>query len=185
MRRLDDLGGSSPRRFRRWRSSSPAGRQDEDQHGVREQLLDLQRALPVDLQHHVFAARQARLDRLARGAVEVAVHLRPTRRTRRVRSWRGRRARLMKQYSRPSCSWPRGARVVCETDTARCESSSSSALTRLDLPAPLGAATQNRLPGVSIVRCARRAARGPRAQRRNCKAAVYQPHPAPRYPRWR
>src|SRR5262245_2192519 len=55
------------------------------------------------------------------------------------------------QYSRPSCSWPRGARVVCDTDTARCESSSSSALTRLDLPAPLGAATTNRLPGVSIV----------------------------------
>ena len=38
----------------------PARRQDEDQHRVREQLLDLQRALPVDLQHHVLAAHEAR-----------------------------------------------------------------------------------------------------------------------------
>ena len=56
----------------------------------------------------------------------------------------------MKWYSRPSCSWPRGARVVCDTDTHRCESSSSSALTRLDLPVPLGAATTKRLPGVCM-----------------------------------
>ena len=31
----------------------PARRQDEDQYRVREQLLDLQRALPVDLEHDV------------------------------------------------------------------------------------------------------------------------------------
>src|SRR5437016_11470774 len=54
------------------------------------------------------------------------------------------------QYSRPSCSWPRAERVVCDTDTTRCESSSSSDLTRLDLPAPLGAATTKRLPGYSM-----------------------------------
>ena len=42
---------------------------------------------------------------------------------------------------------PRGARVVCETEGCTCASSSSSALTRLDLPAPLGAATTKRLPG--------------------------------------
>ena len=58
----------------------------------------------------------------------------------------------MKWYSRPCCSWPRGARVVCDTDTARCESSSSSAFTRLDLPVPLGAATTKRLPGVCMLR---------------------------------
>src|SRR5438552_5124951 len=56
----------------------------------------------------------------------------------------------MKWYSRPSCSWPRGLRVVWEIDTTRCESISSSDLTRLDLPAPLGAATTKRFPGYSI-----------------------------------
>src|SRR5438105_8323574 len=57
----------------------------------------------------------------------------------------------MKWYSRPSCSWPRGLRVVCDTNTTRCESISSSDLTRLDLPAPLGAATTKRFPGYSMV----------------------------------
>src|SRR5450830_1275745 len=55
-----------------------------------------------------------------------------------------------KKYSRPCFSCPRGARVVWDTDGCTCESSSSKALTRLDLPAPLGAATTNRLPGYSI-----------------------------------
>mmetsp|Transcript_60043 Transcript_60043/g.142154 ORF Transcript_60043/g.142154 Transcript_60043/m.142154 type:complete len:260 (-) Transcript_60043:529-1308(-) len=62
----------------------------------------------------------------------------------------------MNQYSRPCCSWPRGAREVCEIETASRASSSSSALTRLDLPAPLGAATTKRLPGYSmdaLIRC--------------------------------
>ena len=35
-----------------------------------------------------------------------------------------------KWYSRPCWSWPRGFRVVCEIESVRCESSSSSALTR-------------------------------------------------------
>src|SRR2546427_8619333 len=35
----------------------PAGRQDEDQNGVRKRFLDLQRALVVDLQQHVGADR--------------------------------------------------------------------------------------------------------------------------------
>jgi len=52
-------------------------RQDEDQDRVREQLLDLQRALPVDLEHDVLAVHQALFDRLARRAVEMAMHLRP------------------------------------------------------------------------------------------------------------
>ena len=70
----------------------------------------------------------------------------------------------MKWYSRPSTSCPRGRRVVCDTETASRESSSSSALTRLDLPVPLGAATQNRLPGVSIAGFSPKAGRpGPRA----------------------
>jgi glutamate carboxypeptidase len=41
----------------------------------------------------------------------------------------------------------RGARVVCDTEGCTWESSSSNALTRLDLPAPLGAATTKRFPG--------------------------------------
>ncbi len=52
-----------------------------------------------------------------------------------------------KKYSRPCFSWPRGGRVVCETEGCTAESSSISALTRLDLPAPLGAATTKMLPG--------------------------------------
>ena len=51
------------------------------------------------------------------------------------------------QYSRPCCSCPRGLRVVCDTDTCKRESSSSKALTKLDLPVPLGAETTNKLPG--------------------------------------
>ena len=90
----------------------------------------------------------------------------------------------MKWYSRPCCSWPRGARVVCDTDTARCESSSSSAFTRLDLPVPLGAATTKRLPGVSILtvatpgatvaplRLASLAAQPPAARAQNCRQCV-------------
>src|SRR4029453_12150649 len=57
-----------------------------------------------------------------------------------------------KKYSRPCFSWPRGGRVVWETEGWSCESSSSKALTRLDLPAPLGAATTKRLPGYSMLR---------------------------------
>src|SRR5512139_4345363 len=55
----------------------PTWRQDEDQDGVRKQLLDLQRTLPVDLEHHVLTALHALLDAGPRGAVEVAVHLGP------------------------------------------------------------------------------------------------------------
>src|ERR1700761_3740828 len=54
----------------------PARRQDEDQHRGREELADLQCALPVDLQHDVLAVGQQRLDALARRAVPVAVHMR-------------------------------------------------------------------------------------------------------------
>src|SRR5512140_3549063 len=55
----------------------PARRQDEDEDRVRKQLLDLQRALPVDLEHHVIAVHQTFLDRGARGAVQMPMHLRP------------------------------------------------------------------------------------------------------------
>ena len=55
----------------------PARRQHEDEDGVGKQLLDLQRALPVDFEHHVAPGLHARLDRLARCAVAVAVHQRP------------------------------------------------------------------------------------------------------------
>ena len=40
----------------------------------------------------------------------------------------------------------RGARVVCDTDSSMSGSRSSSALTRLVLPAPEGAQTMKRLP---------------------------------------
>jgi hypothetical protein len=40
----------------------PTRRQDEHQHRVREQLLDLQRPLPVDLQHHIVTLRDAAVD---------------------------------------------------------------------------------------------------------------------------
>jgi hypothetical protein len=55
----------------------PRRRQDEDQHGAREDALDLQRALEVDLQHDIVAITQALLHRGAGGAVAVAVDLRP------------------------------------------------------------------------------------------------------------
>ena len=55
----------------------PARRQEEDEDRVREELLDLQRALPVDLEQHVVAADDAVFDGAARSAVEVAVHLGP------------------------------------------------------------------------------------------------------------
>jgi hypothetical protein len=55
----------------------PRRRQDEDQHGAREDALDLQRALEVDLQHDIVAIAQALLHRGARGAVVVAMNLGP------------------------------------------------------------------------------------------------------------
>src|SRR3954467_4753242 len=42
---------------------APARRQDEDEHRIREQRLDLQRALPVDFEHDVVAIVYAVLDR--------------------------------------------------------------------------------------------------------------------------
>ena len=55
------------------------GRQDEDARRCRRGIAsrDLARALPVDVEEHVAARGERRLDRLARRAVEVAVHLRP------------------------------------------------------------------------------------------------------------
>ena len=55
----------------------PARRQHEDEHGVREQLLDLQRALPVDLEHDVLARADALPDRRLRRSVALAVYLGP------------------------------------------------------------------------------------------------------------
>src|SRR3546814_14054684 len=55
----------------------------------------------------------------------------------------------MKRYSRPSASPLRGARVVHDTDSTSDLSWSSKALTRLDLPAPLGATIMKTLPGCS------------------------------------
>src|SRR5689334_6514678 len=55
----------------------PARRQHENQHRVGKELLDLQRALPVDLEDDVEATDDARLDRRLRRAVEVAVDLGP------------------------------------------------------------------------------------------------------------
>src|SRR6185295_9208021 len=55
----------------------PARRQDEDQHRVRIELLDLQCALPVDLEQDVVAAGDAVLDAGARRAVEMTVDFGP------------------------------------------------------------------------------------------------------------
>src|SRR5438105_1152907 len=69
-------------------------------------------------------------------------------------------------------------RVVCEIETTRWESSSSSAFTRLDLPAPLGAATANRFPGYSIVRRSPLAGVGPgEAADRSLAAGRAYPNP--------
>ena len=54
------------------------------------------------------------------------------------RSSRRNSPRPTKWYSRPVLLLAARLRVVCEIETTRCESSSSSALTRLDLPVPLG-----------------------------------------------
>jgi hypothetical protein len=51
----------------------------------------------------------------------------------------------------PSCSPGRGGRVVVEIDSLMPGSCASSALTRVDLPAPEGAATMNRLPEKALV----------------------------------
>ena len=55
-------------------------------------------------------------------------------------------SRSTKWYSRPCASPDRGARVVNETDSRIAGSRFSSALTRLDLPAPEGAATRKTWP---------------------------------------
>src|SRR5450830_1270596 len=55
----------------------PAGGQDEDQDGIGKRLLDLDRALEVDLQHHVGAFGDALFDGLFRGAIAVAMHMGP------------------------------------------------------------------------------------------------------------
>ena len=54
-----------------------AWRKNEDQHRVGEDFLDLHGALPIDLQNHVGAVRDALLDRPARSSVALAVHVRP------------------------------------------------------------------------------------------------------------
>jgi hypothetical protein len=52
----------------------------------------------------------------------------------------------MKWYSRPFCSPGLGARVVKEIESLMAGSCASRALTKVDFPAPDGAATMNRLP---------------------------------------
>src|SRR5690606_39248488 len=66
---LPALAHALVQRLARWR-------QDEHAHRPRHQRTHLARALPVDLQQHVAALGQARLDRLLRRALPVAVHQR-------------------------------------------------------------------------------------------------------------
>jgi hypothetical protein len=84
---------------------------------------------------------------LRRGAVQVAVHLRPFEEVAALDHGAERRFGHEPVFAPVLFLAACGARVVCDTDTARCESSSSSAFTRLDLPAPLGAATTKQIAG--------------------------------------
>ena len=71
-------GLSSARRSSRAFSSAiDGGRMNTLTTSLRIFSHDLPGALPVDVEHHVLAARQGLLDRLARRAVEIAVHLGP------------------------------------------------------------------------------------------------------------
>ena len=54
---------------------------------------------------------------------------------------------VVKWYCSPFCSFGRGGRVVYEIDRRIAVVLASSALTSVDLPAPDGATTMNRLPG--------------------------------------
>ena len=73
---VDRLGGVLSARFQALAKLLERGRQDEDAHHVREELAQLLRALPIDLQEHVMVAGELGLDPLARGAVVVAVDVR-------------------------------------------------------------------------------------------------------------
>jgi len=57
----------------------------------------------------------------------------------------------VKKYSRPSCSPGLGARVVVEMETIHSGLRARNALTRLDFPAPDGAAIMSSLPSFKIL----------------------------------
>ena len=147
MRRAITSAPSSPRRCSRCCSSSQLGGRMKISTAFGNSALICSAPCQSISSTTSCAAGDARLDRAARRAVAGCRAPRPIRRTRRARPWPGTSPRRRSGIRGPSCSWPRGLRVVCETETTRCESSSSSDLTRLDLPAPLGAATTKRLPG--------------------------------------
>ena len=73
----DDIGAVLAAAVQPLAQFFPTRRQDEDQDRVRKQPLDLQCALPVDLERHVVAVGDVGGDLGLRRAVEIAVHLRP------------------------------------------------------------------------------------------------------------
>ncbi len=77
MRSFDDLGRVFCTPLQARAQLFPAGRQDEDQHGVGENAFDLDGALKIDLQHHVGPLGDALFDGVFGCAVAVAVHLGP------------------------------------------------------------------------------------------------------------
>jgi CheY-like chemotaxis protein len=60
---------------------------------------------------------------------------------------RGNSGSSMNQYSRPSCSWPRGARVVCETDTAQVRVEFEQRLDQAGLAGPAGRGDDEEVAG--------------------------------------
>ena len=89
------------------------GRQDEHRHQVvAALLLELLRALPVDVEQHVAAGLERRLDRRARRAVVVVEHPAHARGTRRGRSCRG-RSPCRRSGSRRRPSRPAASRAWC------------------------------------------------------------------------
>ena len=118
-RRSSDSGDSVPRLTQAPAQLLGRRRPDEHQHGVRELLPDLQRALDVDLEQDVVARGQVLLDRAPGRALEVAVDLEPLEEARRRRAAPRTRpgSRSGSRARRPPPGGP--ARVVYETDTQR------------------------------------------------------------------
>ena len=112
----------------------PARRQDEDQHRVRNSRLICSAPCQSISSSTSWPPVILLLDRGARGAVEVAVHLGPFDELAALDHRRETSARRRSGTRGPCWSWPRGFRVVCEIDSDQVRIELEQRLTRVDLP---------------------------------------------------